>query len=118
MKKIIYLTFAIVLFLTGCSISSPEPQVEVEWSDVVKWNNDIYSFDEVKSRQKEYREADKEVGVIAFSLVGSKQEKNPKYQLKNGEATFAGKGSKIYSIKGMPTEKLILVQNKVYRVRD
>jgi hypothetical protein len=61
---------------------------------------------------------DKEIGVISFSVLGSEEESNPRYQLKNGESTFAGEGSKIYSLKDLPIEDYILVQNKVYASRE
>jgi hypothetical protein len=80
----------------------------------VVWNDKTYSYNEEKSLQEKFREIDKEIGVISFSVLGSKEESNPRYRLKNEESTFAGEGSKIYSLKGIPIEDYILVQNKVY----
>ncbi|OAT85955.1 hypothetical protein A6P54_17540 [Bacillus sp. MKU004] len=117
MKKLI-IVMIILLLLSGCAVSSPEPHSSVEWSDIVVWNDKKYSYNEEKDIKEEYREIDKEIGVISFSVAGSKEESNPRYQLKNGEATFAGEGSKIYSLKGLPVEDYILVQNKIYAARE
>lgn len=117
MKKLMN-TSIILLILTGCAISPSETHTSVEWSDVVVWNDKTYSFNDEKNIQEEYRRINEEIGVISFSVVGSKEESNPRYQLKNGESTFANEGSKIYSLKGLSIEDFIFVQNKVYAARE
>ncbi|BCB03967.1 hypothetical protein [Bacillus sp. KH172YL63] len=90
----------------------------MEWADVVRWNGNTYSLDEEKSRQGDYRIPHEELSVVSFTVVGSEEEENPAYELRDHEATMAPTGTRIQSIKGIDPDQYILVGNNVYRVRD
>lgn len=119
-----------IILLSGCSIQEgmtsqntqvktpvDQTHVAIEWVDIVKWSNKKYYYSEEETNSFNKESIGKELGNIQFTVVGSNEEENPEYQLKNGEATFAGKGSEIYSIKGTESEKMIVVQNKVYVIK-
>ncbi len=116
--KMILILLLTILFLPGCTSFQQEVNVVVEWADTVRWNGKEYSFDEEISREKQYKVIREEIGVVSFNVIGSKEESNPNYQLKNGEATIASKGSSIFSIKGIDPDEYVLIQNKVYACRE
>ncbi|MGD6831129.1 hypothetical protein ACQCT5_03130 [Sutcliffiella halmapala] len=86
----------------------------VDWADVVVWNDVKYQLDEEKTADITEDDLDEELGNITFTVVGSEESNNPGYQLENGEATLARKGSAIYSIKDLDVEDYIFVQDRVY----
>lgn len=55
---------------------------------------------------------------MSFTVVGSEEEENSAYELRDHEATMAPTGTGIQSIKGIDPDQYILVGNNVYRVRD
>ena len=121
----VYGLVSIVLFalVSGCTIQDDtaaervhyeETHVAIEWVDMVKWNNTKYYYNQEKTEALDKANIGDEIGTINFSVIGSNEESNPEYQLGNGEATFAGEGSKIYSIDSIDINEMIVVQNKVY----
>lgn len=90
-------------------------QSAVEWVNVIKWNDRKYYFDEKKTEELTEGDVDEEIGTVTFTVRGSKEETNPSYQLKNGEATFVSTGATIYSITVENEEDYIFAQNKVYK---
>ena len=59
----------------------------MEWADTVMWNDKHYHFDEGKSESVREQDIDLELGEIKFNVINSTENNNPKYQLKNNEAT-------------------------------
>jgi hypothetical protein len=119
-KQFLLILITVFLLLAGCSFKSDneieEVQSSVEWVDAIAWNGKKYYYDEEKTAEITENDIEKELGEITFTVTGSKEVDNPSYQLKNGEATFVGKGSIIYSIKGEEIDVYIFAQNKVYKV--
>lgn len=118
------LPLIVVILLSGCTTQvnnsvkeSPNENVQnsIEWVDMIMWSNNKYYYDADETEIFIKENIEKEIGEIKFSVVGSSEENNLNYQLKNGEATFVGKGSKIYSIIGKDFNKMIVAQNKVYK---
>ncbi|MEW4305972.1 hypothetical protein [Rossellomorea marisflavi] len=108
------LLLSVMLVAGGCSMSPSEVQTKVEWADIVRWNGYKYILDQDFGEAR----ADEKLGEVSFSLVGSEEEDNPTYQLKDGEATFASTGSAIQSVAGVPVEEAILVEDNVYMTRE
>ena len=108
------LLLSVMLVAVGCSMSPSEVQTKVEWADIVRWNGHKYILD----REFGEARADEKLGEVSFSLVGSEEEDNPTYQLKDGEATFASTGSAIQSVAGIPVEKAVLVEDNMYTTRE
>lgn len=128
MKKIIISFILISLFIfTGCTnessedkedgnnLESNEKYTSVEWADAVMWNDKKYYFDEEKSEFVMEKDIDQELGEINFTIIYSEEKDNPKYQLKNNEATILKEGSKLYSIIGEDSSRYIYSGGKVYR---
>ncbi|MBM7619658.1 hypothetical protein JOC95_001510 [Bacillus tianshenii] len=116
----------LLILLIGCSIDEQGTDEEgllvdnvshtsVDWADVVVWNDVKYQLDDEKTAEITENDLGEELGTITFTVIESKESNNPEYQLKNGEATIARKGSIIYSIKKLDEEKYIFVQDRVYR---
>ncbi|MGX1265514.1 hypothetical protein RKD55_003318 [Rossellomorea marisflavi] len=108
------LLLSVMLVVGGCSFSASEVQTKVDWVDTVCWNGHKYILDEDFGEA----EADEKLGEVSFSVVGSEEEDNPSYQLKDGEATFASPGSAIQSVAGVPVEEAILVEDTLYTTRE
>lgn len=119
-KQFVLILITVFLLLAGCSFQSDneidEVQSSVEWVDAISWNGKKYYYDEEKTAKITENDIEKELGEITFTVTGSKEVDNPSYQLKNGEATFVGKGSILYSIKGEEIDVYIFAQNKAYKV--
>jgi len=116
-------SLVLIAFVSGCAIQEDtaaervhyeETHVAIEWVDLVKWNNKKYYYNQEETEALDKDNIGDEIGTINFSVVGSHEESNPVYQLENGQATFAGEGSKIYSIDSIDINEMIIVQNKVY----
>jgi hypothetical protein len=126
MKKFLSLVaIGSLILLIGCSIDEQGSDEEgllvdnvthtsVDWADVVMWNEVKYQLDEVKTSEIKEEDLDEKLGTITFTVVGSEESNNPEYQLENGEATIARKGSAVYSIKDLEVEDYIYVQDRVY----
>lgn len=117
MKKIEFLLSSLTfLWISGCSIleQPPPPQIAIEWADVIQWNGNEYTFDKEATQDHTEDLVGKEIGEVTFQVLGSPEESNPTYQLKDGEATFLSEGSKIYSVKGKEVSEFILVNDKIY----
>ncbi|MFC4353813.1 hypothetical protein ACFO0S_01870 [Chryseomicrobium palamuruense] len=117
MKKIGWLALSLTfLWLGGCAmLEQPSPpQMAIEWADVIQWNGNHYYLDEEATQTYNEDLVGKEIGEVTFQVLGSKEEDNSTYQLKDGEATFLSKGSKIYSVKGKEVSEVILIRDKVY----
>jgi hypothetical protein len=126
MKKFLsLLVIGLLMLLIGCSIDEQGIDEEglgvdnvihtsVDWADVVVWNDVKYQLDEGKTAEITEDDLDEELGTITFTVVGSEESDNPDYELKNGEATIARKGSAIHSIKDLDVEDYIFVQDRVY----
>lgn len=121
MKKILFIFMIIAFLLVGGCVSQQDPsptQISIEWSDVIKWNGNKYYFDEEGTQNYSEDLVGKEIGEVTFKVIGSKEEDNPDYQIKDGEATFLPKGSKIYSVKDKEVSETILINEKIYSVKD
>lgn len=117
MKKIGFLLLSLTfLWISGCSIleQPPPPQIAIEWADVIQWNGNEYTFDKEATQYHTEDLVGKEIGEVTLQVLGSPEESNPTYRLKDGEATFLSEGSKIYSVKGKEVSEVILVNDKIY----
>lgn len=114
------LALVLLIILIGCSSKTDNQknqQSSVEWVDVVKWQDKKYYYNEKQTNTITKDDIGKEIGEITFTVVGSEEEKNPNYELKNTEATFIGKGTKIYKINNDENVDMIYIQNKVYTIK-
>jgi len=126
MKKFLSIVaVGLLILLLGCSIDEQGSDEEgllidnvshtsVDWADVVVWNDVKYQLDDEMTAEITEKDLGEELGAITFTVVGSKENNNPEYQLKNGEATIARKGSAVYSIKDLDVNDYIFVQDRVY----
>lgn len=119
------LALGLLILLIGCSIDEQGSDEEgllvdnvthtsVDWADVVVWNDVKYHLDEGMTAEITEGDLDEQLGTISFTVVGNEESNNPEYQLKNGEATIARKGSAVYSIKDLDVEDYIFVKDRVY----
>jgi len=95
MKKWIMLSF-LLIYLTGCQ-PFMGGQTVIDWLDFIQWNGHDYNG----VHNSEIADAsfiDKEIGEVRFKVADNVS--NPSYQLKDGDAAFHEKGTKLYSIKG------------------
>lgn len=124
-KFLSIVVIGLLILLMGCSIDEQGTDEEgllvdnvshtsVDWADVVVWNDVKYHLDEGKTADITEDDLEEELGNITFTVVGSEESNNPEYQLKNGEATIARKGSTVYSIKDLDVEDHIFVHDRVY----
>ncbi|KIL48382.1 hypothetical protein [Jeotgalibacillus campisalis] len=106
----------ISLCLAGCAdLYQPSPtHVSIDWVDLVNWEGTEYAYDEELSKKCYKSSLDQELGEIRFTVEGSEEETNPEYRVKEGEATYAPIGSKVFSIEGEPVADVICVNGKGY----
>ncbi|XXM73241.1 hypothetical protein ACQ0QQ_04910 [Lysinibacillus sphaericus] len=120
MKKIVLgAALTIAIMVVGCSGGTDfrNQQISVEWADAVKWKDKKYYFDEELTNALTEGDIGEEMGEITFAVAGSAEESNPNYQLKNNEATYVGKGTKIFKMIGQADDDVIVVENMVYAAR-
>lgn len=95
MKKWIMLSF-LLIYLAGCQ-PFMGGQAVIDWLDFIQWNGLEYNG----VHNSEIADAsfiEKEIGEVRFKVADNVS--NPSYQLKDGDAAFHEKGTKLYSIKG------------------
>lgn len=97
MKKWVALSF-FLMFLVGCqSIPFGSSQTEIDWVDFIKWDDSEYDvvYDGILADKSLI---EKEIGEVQFKVADNVS--NPSYKLKDGDAAFHEKGTKLYSVKG------------------
>ena len=114
------LLLPILLLLVACSFDPsrflPSTQNSViDWEDFVQWNDSIYSANyEINQLEKDW-ETDGEIGKIKYMLDGHA---GSNHRLKNGDASYLSKGTKLYAMKGYDSVFRIIADNKVYEVSE
>jgi hypothetical protein len=119
MKKII----VAVLFIASLSIvlllsKSPIFRMDrygggdIDWVDCVYYNNQLYHLEHVDSDHRikktiEENMVDKYLGKVKFTLDNNVS--NMHYKMRNWDASFLEKGTKIYSIANIDSNKSIAV---------
>lgn len=125
MKKVsITLSFIalilIILFITESPILRFDRYGfgDVDWADGVYYNNQLYDVDYISSDHREIVTIDENMierllGKVKFTLNDNVS--NMHYKLRNLDATFLKKGTKIYSIKNVDSSKSIaILDNGLY----
>jgi hypothetical protein len=105
MKKISYL-FISLFFLVSCS-SQLNGHTVIDWVDFIKFNDKEYNgiFSGVIA---DPTLVSKEIGVVTFKVADHVT--SPHYQIKNGDAAYWEKGTKIYRVRN--ATYLIAVKDK------
>ena len=96
----------LLIYLGGC-IPFMGGQTVIDWVDFIQWNGHDYNG----VHNSEIADAsfiDKEIGEVRFKVADNVS--NSSYQLKDGDAAFHEKGTKLYSIKG--EDNIIAVKDK------
>lgn len=103
LKKCILLIFTSLLLVSCTTYDDSESNTSthtiIDWIDFVKINNTQYErvYSAVIVDQSFIEE---ELGEVTFHV--SDNVSNPRYQIKNGDAAFLGKGTKLYEVKDSP----------------
>ncbi|MEI5909342.1 hypothetical protein WAK64_20090 [Bacillus spongiae] len=113
MSKNILWIILIMSLLSGC-MGTPKTNVEIEWSDTIMWDGIKYNHMNKDENNVTEKELGEKLGEIKFSVVGSKEEDNSNYQLKDKEATKVAKGTEVYLLKGVKLKEKIVVNHKIY----
>ncbi|MFS0634410.1 hypothetical protein AB1K84_00790 [Mesobacillus foraminis] len=92
------LLIGILLLLAGCN-SPFNGQTEIDWVDFIKWEGKEYHGIYTGELADEGY-IGQEIGTIRFMVAGNVTK--PSYRIKNGDAAFHEKGTRLYSIKGHP----------------
>ncbi|MCP8969506.1 hypothetical protein [Ectobacillus ponti] len=87
----------LLLLLSGCS--KGQQNVIIDWADVVHITNTSYDGAQ-NSVLTDPALAGEELGTVKFKMADNV--KDPSYRIKNGDATFLEKGTKLYAINGAP----------------
>ncbi|MEY9976806.1 hypothetical protein [Lysinibacillus sp. RC79] len=97
MKKWVTLSFFLI-FLMGCqSIPFGGSQIVIDWVDFIKWNG--IEYDGINNGILADKSLiEKELGEVQFKVADNVS--NSSYKLKDGDAAFQEKGTKLYSVKG------------------
>lgn len=90
-----------VLVLTACS-SGGNFNAIIDWVDFVMLENIQYTGVHSGSGQLEDSSVEAAIGEVKFNV--SENVHDPGYKLKNGDAAFLTKGTKLHKIKGYRTE--------------
>lgn len=85
--------------------------IQIDWVDVVKINDITYQTSHPR-QEVPATEIGDEISVVYFSM--SEQVSNPHYRIKNGDATFLPKGTKLYSIKSDDHSVAALLDGKYF----
>lgn len=86
----------LLIYLAGCQPFIGGQSV-IDWVDFIQWNDHDYTG-VLNSELADASFIDKEIGEVRFKVADNVS--NPSYQLKDGDAAFHEKGTKLYSIKG------------------
>jgi len=105
MKKWLMLSI-LLIYLAGCQPFIGGQSV-IDWVDFIQWNDHDYTG-VLNSELADASFIDKEIGEVRFKVVDNVT--NSSYQLKDGDAAFHEKGTKLYSIKG--EDNIIAVKDK------
>lgn len=95
MKKIPLILISLVFVLIGCN--NNVEHTEIDWVDFVKLNGETYEgiYDGILSDPSL---VGKETGKVKFTIADNVHSTN--YKIKNGDAAFLDKGTKIFEVKG------------------
>ncbi|NRD79038.1 hypothetical protein HPT25_16895 [Bacillus sp. BRMEA1] len=110
MKKMIIGTlFLFVIIASGCS-NSPKTSsgyAKMEWMDFIKLNGHSYQVINTGTLSDPSL-VGKEIGIVKFMV--SDNVTKPNYKIKDGDAAFLEKGTKIYEVKENPD--LVVVKDQ------
>lgn len=91
---------------------------DVDWADIVYYDNQIYdvvyiSNDHSSRSIVEVDMIDELLGEIRFTL--NENVDNEKYKLRNWDASFLQKGTRVFSIKNVnPNKSIAVYENGIY----
>lgn len=92
------------------------PDAEIDYIDALMWNDISYHYvgDEVLITSKEASKVGKgkEVGEIKYTLADNAC---MGYEMKNGDATFLPKGTKVYEVEGYKSDFRLFAGEKLYQ---
>jgi len=117
MKKILNLLFifALAFIMSACSSSARKVEVVVDWTDFIKWNDELYE----KSQQTVPKDL---IGGEIGSVLESAPSNIPNYVPKNGTAGYLEIGTDIFYIKDHDTASYIAAFVKgdyvLYKTRE
>ncbi|MFD1019589.1 hypothetical protein [Thalassobacillus hwangdonensis] len=98
------------MVMAGCG-ASQETEIATEWTDLIIWNDHIYTLDETKVESDVVQS---EIGEVT-ERISSEEELS---LAKNGAATQLSIGTTIYSIENMDVDQFIFANDQVYRKRE
>lgn len=102
------IVIVVILLLSGCN--EEYTNVEIEWVDFVKLNENSYtSLDQnVITNPKDV--TDQVVGEVKFKVAGVIRDTN--YKSKSGDAAFLDIGTKLYRVRGFEPHEIIAAKDK------
>ncbi|MHA6261165.1 hypothetical protein ACXYMX_14860 [Sporosarcina sp. CAU 1771] len=115
MKK---LAIVFVIILAGCSPSRFLPglaQETIDWVDAVKINDSMYYANYEMNDSGVTFESGSEIGEVHFNMDGHA---NSSYKMKNNDATYLSKGTKIYEMKDYAPAFRVIANGKVFEIGE
>lgn len=115
MKKMI---IVLLFVLAGCSSGQLIPslsQTTIDWVDLVQWNDSMYVNNHDVNSLKQEWQTGKELGVVTFMMDGKA---GTHHKVKNGDATYLPKGTKIYEMAGYDPAFRIIADGRVFEVDE
>lgn len=107
--KITGLLFLLILTLTACS-GLTNPAIQIDWVDFIVLNDINYSGKYSEEYILSDASIDKAVGEVKFNVADNI--KSTSYKVKNGDAAYLPKGTKLYKIKEYSTAFRIAVNHQ------
>ncbi len=115
--KILLISIIIMLSLVACSSgdnSDPSNEevglksgIEIDWVDFIVLNDINYHRAYLDNYKLEKDKVGKVIGKVEFTVANNIY--NPKYKVKNGDAAFLEKGTKIYKLENYSTNFRVAV---------
>jgi hypothetical protein len=116
------LVVILLLLITACGSKSQYnakdcPDAEIDYIDALMWNDMKYQYIGEESYLKEVPKVGKgkEVGEIDYTLSDNAC---MGYKMKNGDATFLPKGTKVYEVEGYKSTFRLVAGEKMYQSND
>lgn len=89
---------------------------KIDWVDCVKVNDITYYNNSFPREEVTLSEIGDELGKVKFNV--SKNVNNPSYKIRNFDATYLEKGTKLYRILNTEDSVAVLIEGKYYRYQN
>lgn len=98
MRKVAVILWMLLL-IAGCRAAPADHQAVIDWVDFIKWNGVEYS--RIHSGVLADEQAiGKQIGSVKFAVADHIT--SPDYQIKDGDAAFHARGTKLYEVEESP----------------